>query len=68
MFDSNLNPEQRDADLARLGKEHFDVLVLGGGINGVGVALDAITRGLSVALIESDWSRYEFCTLCAARG
>jgi glycerol-3-phosphate dehydrogenase len=54
MFDSNLNPEQRDADLARLGKEHFDVLVLGGGINGVGVALDAITRGLSVALIESD--------------
>ena len=54
MFDSNLNPEQRAEDLARLGKEHFDVLVLGGGINGVGVALDAITRGLSVALIESD--------------
>jgi glycerol-3-phosphate dehydrogenase len=54
MFDSNLNPEQRADDLARLGKEHFDVLVLGGGINGVGVALDAITRGLSVALIESD--------------
>ena len=54
MFDSNLNPEQRAEDLARLGKEHFDVLVLGGGINGVGVALDAITRGLSVALIESE--------------
>ena len=53
MFDSSLNSEQRADDLARLGKEHFDVLVIGGGINGVGVALDAVTRGLSVALIES---------------
>jgi glycerol-3-phosphate dehydrogenase len=54
MFDSSLNPEQRADDLSRLGKEHFDVLVIGGGINGVGVALDAVTRGLSVALIESN--------------
>ena len=54
MFDSKLNPEQRADDLSRLGKEHFDVLVIGGGINGVGVALDAITRGLSVALIETE--------------
>ena len=54
MFDSNLNPDQRAEDLVRLGKEHFDVLVIGGGINGVGVALDAATRGLSVALIEAD--------------
>lgn len=54
MFNSNLNPEQRADDLSRLSKEHFDVLVIGGGINGVGVALDAITRGLSVALIESE--------------
>ena len=54
MFDSTLNPEQRADDLSRLGKEHFDVLVIGGGINGVGVALDAITRGLSVALIETN--------------
>ena len=53
MFDSSLNPEQRADDLARLGKEHFDVLVIGGGINGVGVALDAVTRGLTVALVES---------------
>jgi len=53
MFDSSLNSEQRAADFSRLGKEHFDVLVIGGGINGVGVALDAVTRGLSVALIES---------------
>ena len=54
MFDANLNPDQRADDLARLGKEHFDVLVIGGGINGVGVALDAATRGLSVALVEAD--------------
>ena len=53
MFDSSLNPEQRAEDLLRLGKENFDVLVIGGGINGVGVALDAVTRGLSVALIET---------------
>ncbi|MGI9226223.1 MAG: FAD-dependent oxidoreductase, partial [Candidatus Nanopelagicaceae bacterium] len=53
MFDSSLNPEQRAEDISRLSKEHFDVLVIGGGINGVGVALDAVTRVLSVALIES---------------
>jgi len=54
MFDSSLYPEQRAEDLARLAKEHFDILIIGGGINGVGVALDAATRGLSVALIESN--------------
>src|SRR5262245_26035287 len=32
--------------------EQFDVLVVGGGITGVGVALDAATRGLRVALID----------------
>lgn len=32
----------------------FDVLVVGGGITGCGVALDAATRGLSVALVERD--------------
>jgi glycerol-3-phosphate dehydrogenase len=53
MFDSSLNPEQRADDLARLANEHFDVLIIGGGINGVGVALDAVTRGLNVALIET---------------
>lgn len=54
MFDSSLNPEQRAEDLSRLAKEHFDILIIGGGINGVGVALDAATRGLNVALIESN--------------
>jgi glycerol-3-phosphate dehydrogenase len=40
--------------LRRLGSEQFDVLVIGGGITGAGVALDAASRGLSVALVERD--------------
>ncbi len=42
----------RAANLARLGAESFDVLVIGGGITGAGVALDAASRGLAVALID----------------
>ena len=48
-----LSPRRRESDLARLRDEHFDVLVIGGGVTGVGAALDAASRGLSVALIES---------------
>src|SRR3989440_5861992 len=44
----------RRAALARLGEQQFDVLVIGGGITGAGCALDAATRGLSVALVERD--------------
>lgn len=40
--------------LQRLAEGSFDVLVVGGGITGVGVALDAVTRGLSTALVEAD--------------
>ncbi len=50
---SSLNPQQRSAALKALSSEEFDVLVIGGGINGVGIALDAASRGLSVALVES---------------
>src|SRR5437016_2195373 len=38
--------------LAALSREKFDVVVVGGGITGAGVALDAATRGYSVALLE----------------
>jgi glycerol-3-phosphate dehydrogenase len=48
-----LGPAQRAADLRRLAREHFDVLVIGGGVTGAGVALDAASRGLSVALVEA---------------
>jgi glycerol-3-phosphate dehydrogenase len=42
----------RAAALRRLADEPFDVLVIGGGITGAGVALDAVTRGLRTALVE----------------
>ncbi len=42
----------RAAYLERLGQEQFDVLVIGGGITGAGVALDAASRGYRVALVE----------------
>jgi glycerol-3-phosphate dehydrogenase len=38
----------------RLTHETFDLLVIGGGITGAGVALDAAARGLTVALVERD--------------
>lgn len=41
-------------DLDRLERDVFDVLVIGGGINGAGIARDAAMRGLSVALLERD--------------
>jgi len=47
-----LDPAQRAADLRRMASEVFDVVVVGGGVTGAGVALDAATRGLSVALVE----------------
>ena len=45
-------PFQRAAMLRRLADETFDVVVVGGGITGVGVALDAASRGLRTALVE----------------
>jgi glycerol-3-phosphate dehydrogenase len=38
--------------LATLERDEFDVVVIGGGITGAGVALDAASRGYSVALVE----------------
>jgi glycerol-3-phosphate dehydrogenase len=48
----------RDDALAALAGEPFDVLVIGGGVTGAGVALDAASRGYSVALVEKgDYAR-----------
>ncbi len=48
-----LGPEQRERAWDQLQKEQFDVVVIGGGVVGAGVALDAATRGLKVALVEA---------------
>jgi glycerol-3-phosphate dehydrogenase len=48
-----LNAARRDADLTALAEgTPLDVIVIGGGITGVGIALDAASRGLRVALVE----------------
>src|SRR5690554_7762619 len=44
---------RRDEMVRRLGTEEFDLLVIGGGITGCGVALDAASRGLRTALVEA---------------
>jgi glycerol-3-phosphate dehydrogenase len=48
-----LGPPYRSAALRTLGEQEFDLLVVGGGVVGAGVALDAVSRGLSVALVEA---------------
>ena len=42
----------RGVALSRMAEEDFDLLVIGGGITGAGVALDAASRGLRTALVE----------------
>jgi glycerol-3-phosphate dehydrogenase len=45
---------RRQDSLRRLADEQFDVLVVGGGVTGAGVALDAASRGLKTALVEKN--------------
>ena len=47
-------PFDRDLALRQLAERTFDVVVIGGGITGVGCALDAASRGLRTALVERD--------------
>jgi glycerol-3-phosphate dehydrogenase len=54
---SRLGPAQRQAALDAAPRDELDVVVIGGGVVGAGAALDAVTRGLSVALFEGrDWA------------
>ncbi|WP_285753051.1 glycerol-3-phosphate dehydrogenase/oxidase [Lentzea sp. NBRC 105346] len=48
-----MGPAEREESWTRLGSETFDLVVVGGGVVGVGAALDAATRGLRVALVEA---------------
>jgi len=50
----SFSAQTRSANLARMAQDRLDVLVIGGGITGAGIALDAAARGFSVALIEKD--------------
>jgi glycerol-3-phosphate dehydrogenase len=50
---ARLGPAERAAALAALADTEHEVLVVGGGVVGSGVALDAATRGLSVGLVEA---------------
>ncbi|GAB3479217.1 glycerol-3-phosphate dehydrogenase/oxidase [Amycolatopsis cihanbeyliensis] len=57
MGSARLSPEYRTAALDAAGESELDVLVIGGGVVGAGAALDAASRGLSVALVEArDWA------------
>ena len=48
-----LNPSARAEALAALANTELDVLVIGAGVTGTGCALDAVTRGLRVGLVEA---------------
>ncbi|HYN75848.1 MAG TPA: FAD-dependent oxidoreductase, partial [Candidatus Limnocylindria bacterium] len=57
MVGATLDPSARKTALRRMAEETFDVLVVGGGVTGAGTALDAVSRGFSVALVEQrDWA------------
>jgi len=54
---SKLGPDERSAAIEALKVKELDILVVGGGIVGTGSALDAVTRGLSVGMVEArDWA------------
>ena len=51
---SALSPTYRARSINEMKTGEFDLLVVGGGVNGVGIALDGASRGLKVALVEAD--------------
>lgn len=54
---STMAASRRPEMLARMTRGVLDVLVVGGGVTGVGVALDAASRGLRVGIVErDDWA------------
>lgn len=58
---ATLSPQSRERSLEAMratSKENpLDVLVIGGGVTGAGIVLDAVTRGLDTAIVEAqDWA------------
>src|SRR6201994_3778460 len=53
---NKLGPAEREAAISSMREKELDILVIGGGIVGTGSALDAVTRGLRVGMVEArDW-------------
>jgi glycerol-3-phosphate dehydrogenase len=54
---ADLSPAGRADAIERMTERELDVLVVGGGVVGAGSALDAVTRGLTTAIVEArDWA------------
>ena len=52
-----LSPKDRSRALAAMQEDELDLVIVGGGVVGAGAALDAVTRGLSVGILEArDWA------------
>jgi len=52
-----LSPQDRSRALAMMQEQELDLVIVGGGVVGAGAALDAVTRGLSVGILEArDWA------------
>ena len=52
-----LSPQDRSRALAAMQDDELDLVIVGGGVVGAGAALDAVTRGLSVGILEArDWA------------
>src|SRR6187401_1667105 len=51
-MDNLFSAKNRSTLLRQLNEQSFDLLIIGGGITGSGIALDAVSRGLKVALVE----------------
>jgi glycerol-3-phosphate dehydrogenase len=52
-----LSPQGRALALAAMQEGELDLVIVGGGVVGAGAALDAVTRGLSVGIVEArDWA------------
>ncbi|MDO5711088.1 MAG: glycerol-3-phosphate dehydrogenase/oxidase [Micrococcales bacterium] len=58
MTSTALTPQKRTVALAEMSSEEpLDILVIGGGVTGAGIVLDAVTRGLRVGIVEAqDWA------------
>lgn len=57
MSATSMNPTTRAQALQRLGTDELDLLVVGGGVTGAGIALDGVSRGLRVGIVEAqDWA------------